>query len=38
MARSPRVALNADLLQQAEAETADYGELIRDIVGLLDGT
>ena len=35
MAASPRVALTADLLQQAGAESADYGDLIHDIVGLV---
>jgi alkanesulfonate monooxygenase SsuD/methylene tetrahydromethanopterin reductase-like flavin-dependent oxidoreductase (luciferase family) len=38
MLQSPRVALNAELLQQAEAESADYGELLETIAGLLDGT
>jgi alkanesulfonate monooxygenase SsuD/methylene tetrahydromethanopterin reductase-like flavin-dependent oxidoreductase (luciferase family) len=35
---SPRIRLTADLLQQAGAQTADYGDLVRDIVGLLRGT
>jgi luciferase family oxidoreductase group 1 len=35
---SPRVALTNQLLQQASAESADYGELLGDIVGLLLGT
>ena len=38
LARSPRLALTAELLQQAGAESADYGELIGDIVALLHGT
>jgi luciferase family oxidoreductase group 1 len=38
LANSPRVALTAELLQQAEAQSADYGVLLHDIVGLLDGT
>jgi alkanesulfonate monooxygenase SsuD/methylene tetrahydromethanopterin reductase-like flavin-dependent oxidoreductase (luciferase family) len=38
MLQSPRVALNAELLQQAEAESAEYGELLLAIAGLLDGT
>ncbi len=35
---SPRLALTAELLQQAGAETAPYGDLLDDIVGLLRGT
>jgi alkanesulfonate monooxygenase SsuD/methylene tetrahydromethanopterin reductase-like flavin-dependent oxidoreductase (luciferase family) len=35
---SPRLRLNGELLQQANAETADYGDLVGDIVGLLRGT
>jgi luciferase family oxidoreductase group 1 len=38
LAGSPRLALTADLLQQAGAESADYAQLVRDIVGLLHGT
>jgi alkanesulfonate monooxygenase SsuD/methylene tetrahydromethanopterin reductase-like flavin-dependent oxidoreductase (luciferase family) len=38
MMQSPRVALNSELLQQAKAESADYGELLEAIAGLLDGT
>jgi luciferase family oxidoreductase group 1 len=38
MMQSPRLALNSELLQQAEAESADYGELLLAISGLLDGT
>jgi luciferase family oxidoreductase group 1 len=38
LARSPRLALTSELLQQAGAETADYGNLVRDIVGLLQGS
>jgi luciferase family oxidoreductase group 1 len=38
LANSPRVALTAELLQQAEARSADYGDLLHDIVGLLGGT
>jgi alkanesulfonate monooxygenase SsuD/methylene tetrahydromethanopterin reductase-like flavin-dependent oxidoreductase (luciferase family) len=36
--RSPRIKLTADLLQQAGAQSSDYGTLVRDIVGLLHGT
>jgi alkanesulfonate monooxygenase SsuD/methylene tetrahydromethanopterin reductase-like flavin-dependent oxidoreductase (luciferase family) len=36
--RSPRVTLTTELLQQAGAESGDYGELVGDIVGLLRGT
>ena len=35
---SPRLGLTAELLQQAHAETADYGQLVTDVVGLLRGT
>lgn len=35
---SPRIKLTAELLQQPGAQTGDYGELVRDIVGLLRGT
>jgi luciferase family oxidoreductase group 1 len=35
---SPRLKLNSDLLQQAGAESADYGQLVADVVGLLRGT
>jgi luciferase family oxidoreductase group 1 len=38
MMQSPRVALNSELLQQADAESADYGELLEAISGLLAGT
>jgi luciferase family oxidoreductase group 1 len=38
LARAPRVGLTAEMLQQRNAETADYGDLLRDIVGLLRGT
>ncbi len=38
LARSPRIKLTAELLQQAGAHTGDYAELVRDIVGLLRGT
>jgi luciferase family oxidoreductase group 1 len=35
---SPRVALSAELLQQANAESPDYPDLVGDVVGLLRGT
>jgi alkanesulfonate monooxygenase SsuD/methylene tetrahydromethanopterin reductase-like flavin-dependent oxidoreductase (luciferase family) len=38
LAKAPRLALTADMLQQADAQSADYGELITDILGLLRGT
>jgi alkanesulfonate monooxygenase SsuD/methylene tetrahydromethanopterin reductase-like flavin-dependent oxidoreductase (luciferase family) len=38
LANSPRLALTADLLQQPGAESVRYGELLRDVVGLLQGS
>jgi alkanesulfonate monooxygenase SsuD/methylene tetrahydromethanopterin reductase-like flavin-dependent oxidoreductase (luciferase family) len=38
LARSPRIGLTAELLQQEEAVSADYGQLLDDILGLLEGT
>jgi alkanesulfonate monooxygenase SsuD/methylene tetrahydromethanopterin reductase-like flavin-dependent oxidoreductase (luciferase family) len=38
LANSPRLALTAELLQQSGAESAEYGELLQDVVGLLRGT
>jgi alkanesulfonate monooxygenase SsuD/methylene tetrahydromethanopterin reductase-like flavin-dependent oxidoreductase (luciferase family) len=38
MVKSPRLKLTSELLQQANAESGDYGVLIGDIVGLLRGT
>jgi luciferase family oxidoreductase group 1 len=35
---SPRLKLNSELLQQAGAESGDFGALVGDIVGLLQGT
>jgi luciferase family oxidoreductase group 1 len=35
---SARIALTADLLQQPGAETPEYADLVRDVVGLLDGS
>jgi alkanesulfonate monooxygenase SsuD/methylene tetrahydromethanopterin reductase-like flavin-dependent oxidoreductase (luciferase family) len=37
LAGSPRLALTTDLLQQPGAETGPYGELLDDVVALLDG-
>jgi alkanesulfonate monooxygenase SsuD/methylene tetrahydromethanopterin reductase-like flavin-dependent oxidoreductase (luciferase family) len=36
--KSPRLKLNSDLLQQRNAEAADYGDLVGDVLGLLRGT
>ena len=38
LAGSPLLAMTSDLLRQAGAEPAGYGELLDDVVGLLDGT
>jgi alkanesulfonate monooxygenase SsuD/methylene tetrahydromethanopterin reductase-like flavin-dependent oxidoreductase (luciferase family) len=38
LAKAPRIKLTAELLQQESAESADYGQLLTDILGLLDGT
>jgi alkanesulfonate monooxygenase SsuD/methylene tetrahydromethanopterin reductase-like flavin-dependent oxidoreductase (luciferase family) len=38
LAKAPRIALTSELLQQANAESADYGRLLEDILGLLSGT
>jgi alkanesulfonate monooxygenase SsuD/methylene tetrahydromethanopterin reductase-like flavin-dependent oxidoreductase (luciferase family) len=38
LASAPRIALTADMLQQNGAETAQYGDLIEDILGLLEGS
>ncbi len=38
LANSPLLALTSDLLRQPGAEPAGYGDLLDDIVGLLDGT
>jgi len=35
---STRLRVTAELLQQANAESADFADLVRDIVGLLKGT
>jgi alkanesulfonate monooxygenase SsuD/methylene tetrahydromethanopterin reductase-like flavin-dependent oxidoreductase (luciferase family) len=38
LARAPRITLTAQMLQQEGAKSAEYGGLVRDILGLLDGT
>ena len=38
LARSPRFALQGELLQQAGARTPDFGEQVNDILALLGGT
>lgn len=38
LAKAPRILLTAALLQQANAESADYGDLLTDILGLVNGS
>lgn len=38
LASAPRITLTAAMLQQEGASSAEYGDLVRDILGLLDGT
>jgi alkanesulfonate monooxygenase SsuD/methylene tetrahydromethanopterin reductase-like flavin-dependent oxidoreductase (luciferase family) len=38
LAKAPRIALTADLLQQENAESADYGDLVGDVLDLLHGS
>jgi luciferase family oxidoreductase group 1 len=38
LASSPRLALNAELLQQEGAQSSDYGVLVREIHGLITGS
>jgi alkanesulfonate monooxygenase SsuD/methylene tetrahydromethanopterin reductase-like flavin-dependent oxidoreductase (luciferase family) len=38
LASAPRIALTAQMLQQEGAKSAEYGALVRDILGLLDGS
>jgi alkanesulfonate monooxygenase SsuD/methylene tetrahydromethanopterin reductase-like flavin-dependent oxidoreductase (luciferase family) len=38
LAGAPRVTLTAQMLQQEDAKSAEYGDLVRDILGLLDGS
>jgi alkanesulfonate monooxygenase SsuD/methylene tetrahydromethanopterin reductase-like flavin-dependent oxidoreductase (luciferase family) len=38
LAKAPRIALTAELLQQQNAESAEYGDLLEDVLGLLHGS
>jgi alkanesulfonate monooxygenase SsuD/methylene tetrahydromethanopterin reductase-like flavin-dependent oxidoreductase (luciferase family) len=38
LAGAPRISLTARMLQQEDAKSAEYGDLVRDILGLLDGS
>ena len=38
LAAAPRIALTAEMLQQEDAKSADYGNLVGDILGLLNGS
>jgi alkanesulfonate monooxygenase SsuD/methylene tetrahydromethanopterin reductase-like flavin-dependent oxidoreductase (luciferase family) len=38
LASAPRIALTAEMLQQQDAKSPEYGELVEDILGLLDGS
>ena len=38
LANAPRITLTADLLQQRNAESADYGDLMEDILAMLHGS
>ena len=38
LARAPRITLTAEMLQQEGATSAEYGDLVGDILGLLDGS
>jgi alkanesulfonate monooxygenase SsuD/methylene tetrahydromethanopterin reductase-like flavin-dependent oxidoreductase (luciferase family) len=38
LAQAPRISLTSDMLQQKDAESPEYGQLIADILGLLRGT
>jgi alkanesulfonate monooxygenase SsuD/methylene tetrahydromethanopterin reductase-like flavin-dependent oxidoreductase (luciferase family) len=38
LADAPRLVLTAELLQQEKAESADYGRLVEDVLGLLHGS
>jgi len=38
LAKAPRIKMTAELLQQANAESADYGQLLTDILALLKGS
>ena len=38
LANAPRISLTAELLQQRNAESADYGDLLEDILAMLHGS
>ena len=38
LASAPRISLTAEMLQQEGAQSAAYGDLVEDILGLLNGT
>ena len=38
LAGAPRIKLTSQMLQQEDAKSAEYGDLVRDILGLLDGS
>jgi alkanesulfonate monooxygenase SsuD/methylene tetrahydromethanopterin reductase-like flavin-dependent oxidoreductase (luciferase family) len=38
LASAPRITLTADMLQQDDARSPEYGDLVEDILGLLDGS
>jgi alkanesulfonate monooxygenase SsuD/methylene tetrahydromethanopterin reductase-like flavin-dependent oxidoreductase (luciferase family) len=38
LASAPRIALTAEMLQQDDAKSAEYGDLVGDIVDLLEGS
>jgi alkanesulfonate monooxygenase SsuD/methylene tetrahydromethanopterin reductase-like flavin-dependent oxidoreductase (luciferase family) len=38
LAAAPRITLTAQMVQQEGAKSAEYGDLVRDILGLLEGT
>jgi alkanesulfonate monooxygenase SsuD/methylene tetrahydromethanopterin reductase-like flavin-dependent oxidoreductase (luciferase family) len=38
LASAPRITLTAEMLQQDDARSPEYGDLVEDILGLLDGS
>jgi alkanesulfonate monooxygenase SsuD/methylene tetrahydromethanopterin reductase-like flavin-dependent oxidoreductase (luciferase family) len=38
LASAPRIALTAEMLQQDDAKSPEYGDLVTDILGLLEGS
>jgi alkanesulfonate monooxygenase SsuD/methylene tetrahydromethanopterin reductase-like flavin-dependent oxidoreductase (luciferase family) len=38
LASAPRITLTAEMLQQDDAKSAEYGDLVEDILGLLEGS